>query len=140
MLPAGCWKGKRAGQGNLQGDGAYDAFGFREVLDEKTEQVIPPPKNAVIRKGKKGKPLSGCLKQRNEAVEYINRHGSKQWKAKHGCHKKSLNETVMHRFKAISGDKLDARLMEGQLVEAKLKCLILNRFTGIVMPDSYKVA
>ncbi|GHV51657.1 hypothetical protein FACS1894181_13830 [Bacteroidia bacterium] len=84
--------------------------------------------------------MPGCLKQRNEAVEYINRHGSKQWKAKHGYHKRSLNETVMYRFKSIFGDKLDAMLMEIQIVEAKLKCLTLNRFTGIAMPDSYKVA
>ncbi|GHT36816.1 hypothetical protein FACS189435_0550 [Bacteroidia bacterium] len=52
----------------------------------------------------------------------------------------AVNQLVEHRFKAISGDKPDARLMEGQLVEAKLKCLALNRFTGIAMPDSYKAA
>ncbi|GHT37064.1 hypothetical protein FACS189435_1250 [Bacteroidia bacterium] len=126
--------------GKFAGDGAYDAFGFREILDEKTGQVVPPPKNAVAREGKEGKPLPGCLEQHNEAVEYIDRHGSKQWKAKQGCHKRSLNGTVMHRFKAISGDKPDARLMEGQLVEAKLECPTLNRFAGIAMPDSYKAA
>lgn len=133
-------EGQTGRTGKFAGDGAYDAFGFREVLGEKTEQVVPPPKNAIVRKGKEGKPLPGYLKQRNEAVEYINRHGSKQWKAKHGYHKRSLNETVMYRFKTIFGDKLDARLIESQLVEAKLKCLTLNRFTGIAMPDSYKVA
>ena len=126
--------------GKFAGDGAYDAFGFREILDRKTEQTIPPTKNAVVRKAKKGKPLPGYLKQRNEAVEYINKHGLKAWKQEKGYHKRSLNETVMYRFKTIFGDKLDARLIKNQQVEAKLKCQILNRFTGIGMPGSYKVA
>ncbi|GHV52635.1 hypothetical protein FACS1894181_15880 [Bacteroidia bacterium] len=100
---------------------------------------------ATINKGKGGLltifAVSKQKKQKNGfPVNNINRHGSKQWKAKHDCHKRSLNDTVMHRFKAISGDKLDARLMKDQPVEAQLKCLTLNRFTGIAMPDSYKAA
>ncbi|KAA6305136.1 hypothetical protein EZS27_043212 [termite gut metagenome] len=40
------------------GDGAYDKFDFREVLGSGIEQIIPPPKNAVIQKGKGKETLS----------------------------------------------------------------------------------
>ena len=59
----------------FSGDGAYDDFGFREVLGSAVTQVIPPPKNAVIKKGAKKKTLPDFLKQRNEAVEYIQELG-----------------------------------------------------------------
>ncbi|KAA6346735.1 hypothetical protein EZS27_005736 [termite gut metagenome] len=41
----------------FHGDGAYDKFGFREVLGGGIEQIIPPPKNAVIQKANGKKPL-----------------------------------------------------------------------------------
>jgi hypothetical protein len=80
------------------------------------------------------------LIQRNEAVEYIQKQGSKQWKMKQGYHQRSLNEVVMFRYKTIFGGKLDARIIENQRTEVKLKCMILNKFTGVGMPNSYKVA
>ncbi|KAA6346771.1 hypothetical protein EZS27_005716, partial [termite gut metagenome] len=41
----------------FHGDGAYDKFGFREVLGGGIEQIIPPPQNAVIQKANGKKPL-----------------------------------------------------------------------------------
>ena len=46
----------------------------------------------------------------------------------------------MFRFKKIFGGELDARTMENQRTEILLKCMILNKFTEIGMPISYKVA
>ena len=138
--------GRRMVKGNTEkivrfnGDGAYDDSGFRGILGDTIFPVIPPPKNAVIRKCKKGEVLPLQIVRRNEAVKYIQEHGLKAWKIKHEYHKRSLNETVMFRFKTIFGGELDARIMENQKTEILLKCLILNRFTGIGMPDSYKVA
>jgi hypothetical protein len=139
---------KTKGISSFLGDGAYDDFGFREVLGKDIRQIIPPPKNAVIQKAKKGKPLAEHLIQRNEAVEYIQKHGLKQWKTEQGYHQRSLNEVVMFRYKTIFGDNLDAGIIENQRTEVKwllseaevLKCMILNKFTGTGMPDSYKVA
>jgi len=125
---------------SFHGDGAYDDSAFRGSLGESIFPAIPPPKNAVIRKEKKGKTLLTHIVRRNEAVEYIQKHGLKQWKIEHGYHKRSLNETVMFRFKKIFGGELGARTMENQKTEILLKCLILNKFTGIGMPNSYKVA
>lgn len=137
--------GKQILEGNTKnistfhGDGAYDDIEFREFLGE-ISPIIPPPKNAVVRKPKKNDPLPLHIVKRNEAVEYIQKHGLKEWKMANGYHKRSLNETVMFRFKSIFGGELGARTMENQKVEILLKCLILNKFTGIGMPISYKVA
>ncbi|KAA6330397.1 hypothetical protein EZS27_020893 [termite gut metagenome] len=124
----------------FQGDGAYDKFGFREVLGSGIEQIIPPPKNAVIQKAKGKRPLPDYLIQRNGAVEYIVKHGSKSWKRQNGYHRRSLNEVVMFRYKRIFSGELDGRTFENQQTEIKLKCLTLNKFRGIGMPDSYKVS
>jgi len=133
-------KGKTEGIAVFHGDGAYDKFAFRQVLGAGIKQVIPPPENAVIQKSKKGKPLPEHLVQRNQAVEYIQNHGRKQWKTAHGYHKRSLNEVVMFRYKTIFGENMEARKIENQITEVRLKCLLLNKFTATGMPDSYKTA
>jgi hypothetical protein len=133
-------KGKTNKINSFHGDGAYDKFEFRQVLGSGIKQIIPPPKNAVIQKSKKGKPLSDHLIQRNQAVEYIQNHGSKKWKIKHGYHKRSLNEVGMFRYKKIFGGELEARKIENQTTEVRMKCFLLNKFTAIGMPDSYKIA
>jgi hypothetical protein len=117
----------------------YDKFGFREVLGSGIKQIIPPPKNAVIQNAKEKKPLPDYLIQRNQVVEYINKHGSQSWKKQNDYHRPSLNEVVMFRYKTIFGGKLDAGIVENQKTEVKLKCLTFNKFRGIGMPDAYKV-
>jgi len=122
----------------FKGDGAYDKFGFREALGADIIQVIPTPKNAIIQKEKRNKPLLDYLRQRNETIEYINNHGDELWKQQSGYHQRSLNEVVMFRYKTIFTGELDARKIENQKTEVKLKCAILNKFLGIGMPDAYK--
>ena len=133
-------EGKTSRVSRFSGDGAYDDFVFREILGTSISRIIPPPKNAVIKKGTKNKPLPDYLKQRNDAVEAINKHGSKQWKEENGYHRRSLNEVVMFRYKTIFEGSLSARKIENQITEAKLKCFILNKFTRIGMPDSYQIS
>jgi hypothetical protein len=132
--------GKTGNIRSFHGDGAYDKFGFREVLGNEIEQIIPPPQNAVIQKPKKKKPMPDYLIQRNRAVEYIHKHGSKSWKEQKGYHRRSLNEVVMFRYKTIFGGELDARTFENQETEVKLKVLTLNKFIGTGMPNAYKVS
>ncbi|MDR1347986.1 MAG: hypothetical protein LBJ63_06095 [Prevotellaceae bacterium] len=75
---------------------------------------------------------------RNEAIEYIQKEGLNACKEKY--HQRSLNEVVMLGYKTIFGGKLEACTIENQTAEVKLKCTLLNKFTGIGMPDSYKIA
>jgi hypothetical protein len=83
--------------------------------------------------------LPDYLIRRNRAVGYINKHGSESWKRQNGYHRRSLNEVVRFRYKTIFGGELDAGTVENQKTEVKLKCLTLNKFIGIGMPDTYKV-
>lgn len=133
-------KGKTKRLKSFRGDGAYDNSAFRKTLGPGVQQIIPPPKNAVIKKATKKKPIVEHLQQRNEAVLFINEHGSKEWKIRNGYHKRSLNEVVMFRYKTIFGAEMNARKMDNQSVEAKLKCAILNKYTTTGMPVSYKAA
>jgi hypothetical protein len=125
--------------GGFKGDGGYDKSGFREILGADVQQAIPPQKNAVIRLPGKGKPVPGHLIRRSETIEYIQKHGGKKWKQERVYHQRSLNEAVMFRYKTVFGGEPDARPIENQTTEVKLKCLLLNKFTGMGMPNSYKI-
>lgn len=133
-------KGKTNRLKSFSGDGAYDDGDFREVLGPDVQHIIPPPKNAVIKKATKKKPVPEHLGQRNQAVLFINEHGSKEWKIQNGYHKRSLNEVAMFRYKTIFGAEMNARKIDNQYAEAKLKCAILNKYTLMGMPVSYKAA
>lgn len=132
-------KGKTGNIHSFHGDGAYDKFAFREVLGNDIKQIIPPPQNAVVQKGKRNRPLPDFLIQQNQAVKHINSLVSKSWKQQQGYHRRSLNEEVMFRYKTIFGGNMDARIIENQKTEVKLKCTILNKFIGTGMPDAYKI-
>jgi len=124
---------------NFYGDGAYDNFKLREFLSTSTQQIIPPPKNAVVKKGTDKKPVPDYLVQRNKAIERQKEIGSKEWKKEINYHQRSLSETAMYRYKVIFGDKVEARTEENQKTEVLIKCKILNRFGQEGMPNSYKV-
>ncbi len=133
-------KGKTAQITSLRGDGAYDDFAFRETLGSEVKQIIPPPKDAIVQKGTKKKPVKEYLQQRNQAVAFIWEHGREQWKIKEGYHARSLNEVVMFRYKATFTANLSARKIENQQTEVALKCKVLNIFNKQGMPLAYKAA
>lgn len=133
-------KGKTDKLNSFRGDGAYDDFSFREVLGSGVKQIIPPPKDAVLQKGTKKKPVKDYLQQRNQAVEFIQEHGREQWKIKEGYHERSLNEVSIFRFKGTFTANLSARRMDNQKTEVALKCKILNIFNRQGMPLAYKAA
>lgn len=133
-------KGKTAQIRSFRGDGAYDDFKLREALGNQVQQIIPPPKDAVLHPGTKRKPVKEYLRQRNEAVEYIQGHNSKAWKIKEGYHRRSLNEVVMFRYKTTFTAQMKARKIEQQQTEVALKCKILNTYRRQGMPLAYKAA
>ena len=125
---------------SFRGDGAYDDFSFREILGREVKQIIPPPKDAVVQKATKRKPAKEYLRQRDQAVEYINKEGRKEWKIKEGYHRRSLNEVVMFRYKTTFTASMRARKIDNQKREVALKCKILNLFHKQGMPLAYKAA
>lgn len=140
QVGAAMLQGKTEQLSSFRGDGAYDDFKLREVLGSGIRQIIPPPKDAVVRKGTRKKPVPDYLEQRNEAVEYISSQGRKEWKVKEGYHQRSLNEVAMFRYKTTFTGQMSARKMENQKTEVQLKCKVLNLFRQQGMPVAYKAA
>ena len=123
--------------GKMAGDGAYDKTKVYELLDKRrVKAIIPPRKNARIKKhgNKKGRPLT-----RDKNIRGVRKHGRKKWKQKVKYHRRSLAETTMYRYKTIFGGHLSARTIEHQIVEARIKCKILNKMTQLGKPESYKM-
>lgn len=125
--------------GDVYGDGAYDSIDCRMAINDRGgRQIIPPPKNAKASK----KDPPACLVERNEAVEKIRKggeEGRKLWKEEAGYHKRSLVETLMFRYKANMGGDLRSKIWENQVTEAMVKLQVLNKMTGLGMPESYKL-
>jgi hypothetical protein len=119
------------------GDGAYDKVKVYDALSEKKiKPLIPPRKNARIRKH--GNSKGGTLKRDNN-IRMIRRHGRAKWKKKIKYHQRSIAETTMFRYKTIIGEKLKSRTMDRQTTEIKIGCKILNIMAGIGLPKSIKI-
>jgi hypothetical protein len=65
--------------------------------------------------------------------------GRRQWKKESGYHQQARVENTFFRYKAIIGDKLRARHPESQEAEVIIACDILNRMTGLGMPESLAI-
>lgn len=125
---------------SITADGAYDDFSFRQILGSEVKQIIPPPIDAVVQKATKRKPVKEYLQQRDQAVEFINSQGRKEWKIKEGYHRRSLNEVAMFRYKTTFTANMSARKLDNQQREVALKCKILNLYRRQGMPLAYKAA
>lgn len=125
---------------SFRGDGAYDDFSFRAILGSQVKQIIPPPIDAVVQKTTKKKPAKDYLRQRDQAVECIDKEGRKEWKIKEGYHQRSLNEVAIFRYKTAFTAKMSARKLDNQHQEVVLKCKILNLYRRQGVPQAYKVA
>jgi len=114
-------------------DGAYDFEQcYRAIKKREAVALIPPRSDAVMR----GK---SPFEQRDENLRGIRKLGRKRWKQKSAYHRRSLVECAFFRLKTIFSDKLRARRMDTQSVEALVRCLAMNRMTKLGMPHSYAV-
>ena len=90
---------------SLTGDGAYDTQPVHEeVIKRGGIPIIPPRKNARIRKGK-------AFVHRNAAIAAFRRLGRSIWKRWIGYHRCSLVETKMNCIKRL-GERLMSRTFE----------------------------
>ena len=123
-------------------DGAYDrwkvhyALAYPSGQDPPIASVIPPRRDAQVRKAKR---RYRHIEARNQRVQAIEKKGRKPWKQESGYHRRSLAETGIFRYKVILGPKLQARSWPGQQTEARIGCSSLNRIIHRGKPDSYKV-
>lgn len=118
---------------SLTGDGAYDTQAVHEeVLKRGGIPIIPPRKNARIRKGK-------AFVHRNAAIAACRRLGRSIWKRWIGYHRRSLVETKMNCIKRL-GERLMSRTFERQVGELHIRAAILHRFTELGRPQTAAVA
>ena len=118
---------------SLTGDGAYDTKqAYGAVIEHGATPIIPPRKNARIRKG-------SAFVYRNEAIDACKRLGRGIWKAWSGYHRRSLVETKMNRIKRL-GERVMARSFDSQVNELYIRAAILNRFTELGRPQTVAVA
>ncbi len=122
---------------SFTGDGAYDKNKvYLTLKSHQINPIIPPRKNARIRKHGNAKGVSYC---RDINIRSIRKFGRKKWKEKKKYHRRSLSETEMFRYKIIIGDKLKSRILIKQKNESKVACKALNKMTMCGMPKSIKI-
>lgn len=118
---------------SFTGDGAYDTQPVYEaVMQRGAVPVVPPRKNARIRKG-------AAFAYRNAAVAACKRLGRKIWKVWSGYHRRILVETKMHCIKRL-GERVMSRTFERQVNELHIRAAILNRFTELGRPQTVALA
>jgi hypothetical protein len=106
------------------GDGAYDDREIRDFIkNQGGEALVPPPKNAVCH---------GTDSNRDDAVRLIRFLGGDKiaksiWGKLSGYSRRSLVETTFSRYKKLFGDRFFSRTQDRQLVENRLKCVLLNK-------------
>jgi hypothetical protein len=114
------------------GDGAYDSRALYDAAISRGAKVVVPPIKTAKTGGR------GC-RARDRVVRRVRKVGRRQWKKESGYHQQARAENTFMRYKRILGDRLHARDADGQSVEARLACNILNRMTELGMPASYAV-
>lgn len=123
---------------SVTADSAYDTEGVYDAVeqhrDDRSPQVlIPPKKNARLR------PQFSSSRERNRNIRSRKKLGKRTWHTRSGYSKRSLVETTMSRYKTIIGPMIRARTLQGQRVEARVGCQILNLMTSLGMPESHRV-
>ena len=119
--------------GAVYADGAYDRVKVRQLcLDRHAKQIIPPKKNAVIRKAKKTE-APHLWNERNAAIEMIrsqnnDKEGRQIWKESHHYGKRSLVEAFFSRFKAIFGFHFMSKSERARQSELAVKVQMLNSY------------
>ncbi len=125
---------------SVSADGAYDTKAVYEAALVRGEGravrvLIPPRRNAQL----SSKP-SAALQERNRNIRSIRELGRREWHISSGYSKRSMVENTVFRYKTMIGRSMRSRTLDGQRVEVRLACKILNAMTHLGMPDSYRVA
>ena len=116
-------------------DGAYDespVYDKLSVHSPSSNIVIPPAKNAVIN--------SKAHQMRNRNIGEIEENGRMTWQRCHNYGQRNYSELGVQRYKRILGRAMHAREMSRQKQEFMIGCSVLNKMTGLGMPESSKFA
>ena len=120
---------------HMTADGSYDKNPVDNTLSnyfEKALIIMPPDRDAVYDKNNH--------QQRNRNLQEIKTFGRLNWQRVRNYGRRNYSELAMQRYKKILGDQLHARNLLNQKNEAMIGCSILNKMTGLGMPQSYRFA
>ena len=115
---------------SLFADGGYDSKSSYNIAHPETKIIIPPRCNAVT---------DNNTHQRNQAIDYINKHSKSRWKREYNYHQRALVENLFSRWKTIFGENIKSKKGKSQQVEVTLKSFILNKMTDLGMPKWNRV-
>ena len=123
---------------SLRADGAYDRESVYEPVENHTATrsprvLIPPKRNAQL------KPGVDVWRERNRNIRSRARLGARRWHTKSGYSRRSLVENTIYRYKTIIGPAMRSRTPQGQRVEARVGCRILNAMAALGMPESHRI-
>ncbi|MGF1743428.1 IS5 family transposase [Vibrio minamisatsumaniensis] len=120
---------------HVSADKMYDTDDVYDALTSKfpeSDIAIPPKGNLYADDAHNPKRMSNLV-----AYSAL---GPIRWQKKKQYGKRNVSENAMHRYKTIIGPKLHSRDFNNQQQEMMLGASILNRFTQLGMPESYRVA
>ena len=120
---------------HVSADKMYDTDDVYDALTNKfpeSDIAIPPKENLYADDAHNSKRMSSLV-----AYSAL---GPMGWQKKKQYGKRNVSENAMHRYKTIIGPKLHSREFNNQQQEMMLAASILNRFTQLGMPESYRVA
>jgi IS5 family transposase len=118
----------------VSADGGYDYMSVYDAIAAcQARATIPPRENARIWD-------NGQMDARDANIRRIQEIGRKQWKQECAYHRRSLVETAFYRLKRLLGERMNERLLKTQITELRLRCAVLNKFTSLGMPVSYKLS
>lgn len=120
----------------VSADGAYDSHRCYKQISKHGAKVTIPPQ---LHPRHKPKVESKLKNTRDQTVWEIQNLGCSEWKSESGYHRRSLVENAFYRYKTLLGDRLCSRTLKHQTVEAKVRCLALNKITSLGMPKSIKI-
>ena len=120
---------------SVTGEAAYDTVAIYEEARSRGARVIVPPTRTASVSNRK--PRSAV---RGRTIQRVAKIGRRRWKKESGYHRQGVVENAFFRYKSMLGDKLRARGLAAQRVEAAIGCKILNRLLVLGRPCSVAIA
>ncbi|WP_239994332.1 transposase [Photobacterium phosphoreum] len=120
---------------HITADKMYDTDAVFETLDAYfplADIVIPPKDNTFADESHHPKRMTNLISYCAQGVT--------RWQRSKYYGRRNVSETAMQRYKKIIGPKLHSRKFSNQQQEMLIGCSILNRFTQLGMPSSFRVA
>jgi hypothetical protein len=121
---------------SVAADGAYDTVQCHQAIRQRNAKALIPPRAGAVAWPDDE---DGTPHPRSVILRACAEQGEAEWKRTSGYYRRSLAETAMFRIKALFSQKLKNRDFAAQQAEAYCRVGVLNKMTGLGLPDSYPI-